>query len=120
MNRGAVAATRSLHRSLQAATDLWSILFAGKWILLKSAAICTLIAVAIAFALPVKYRAETLLKPARVDNNLSQLGFASGLASLAGITLPVDDRSVEARALLESKDFSMAFVRTEQLLPVLF
>jgi len=120
MNRGAIAATRSLHHSLQAAADLWSILFAGKWALALCATICTLIAIAIALALPVKYRAEVLLKPARVDSNLSQLGGAGALASLAGIALPIDDRSVEARALLESKEFSMEFVRNEQLLPVLF
>jgi uncharacterized protein involved in exopolysaccharide biosynthesis len=121
MSRGSTAATRSLRRSLRAAADLGAILFHGKWTLLGSAALCTLIAIAIAYALPVKYRAETLLKPARVDNNmLSQLGVASGLATLAGITLPVDDRSAEARALLESKEFSMEFVRTEGLLPVLF
>ena len=121
MSRGSAAATRSLRRSLQAAADLGAILFAGKWTLLASAALCTLIAIAIAYALPVKYRAETLLKPARADSNmLSQLGVAGGLATLAGITLPVDDRSAEARALLESKEFSMEFVRTEELLPVLF
>ncbi|HEY3518713.1 MAG TPA: GNVR domain-containing protein [Gammaproteobacteria bacterium] len=120
MNRGAIAATRSLHRSLQAAADLWAILSAGKWILILCAATFTLIAIAIAYALPVKYRAEVLLKPARVDSSLGQLGGAGALASLAGISLPIDDRSVEARALLESKEFSMEFVRDEQLLPVLF
>ncbi|HEX5046064.1 MAG TPA: Wzz/FepE/Etk N-terminal domain-containing protein [Gammaproteobacteria bacterium] len=121
MSHGSAAAVRSVRRSLQAAADLWSILFAGKWLLLGCAFTCALVAVAIAYALPVKYRAETLLKPARTDNNmLGQLGAVGGLASLAGLALPTDDRSAEARALLESKEFSMEFVRNENLLPVLF
>jgi uncharacterized protein involved in exopolysaccharide biosynthesis len=121
MSRGSAAAARSLHRSLQAAADLWSILYRGKWILLGSALCCALVAVGIAYALPVKYRAETLLKPAHTNSNmLGQLGLAGGLASLAGLALPTDDRSAEARAVLESKEFSMDFVRTENLLPILF
>jgi uncharacterized protein involved in exopolysaccharide biosynthesis len=121
MSRGSAAAVRSVRRSLQAAADLFWILLAGKWALLGSIAVCTLLAVAIAYALPVKYRAETLLKPVQTDTSmLNQLGLAGGLASLAGLRLPVDDRSAEARALLESKEFTMEFVRNEGLLPVLF
>src|SRR5262249_27013983 len=101
--------------------DLWFILLAGKWTVLASIAICTSLAIALAYVLPVKYRAETLLKTARVETNvMGQLGLAGGLASLAGLNLPTDDRSAEGRAVLESKEFAMEFVRNEQLLPVLF
>jgi uncharacterized protein involved in exopolysaccharide biosynthesis len=121
MSHGSDGAARSLRRSLRAAADLWSILLAGKWFVLGSMAVCTSLAIALAYVLPVKYRAETLLKPARVETNvMSQLGLASGIASLAGLNLPMDDRSAEGRAVLESKEFSMDFVRTENLLPVLF
>src|SRR5262245_5847040 len=121
MSRGSAGAARSLNRSLRAAADLWSILLASKWRVLASTVVCTLIAIAIAYALPEKFRAETLLKPARAQNNImSKLGLAGGLASLAGLNLPVEDRSAEAQAFLESKEFSMEFVRTEHLLPVLF
>lgn len=121
MSQGSDGAARSLQRSLRAAADLWSILRAGKWLVLGSMLVCTLLAVALAYLLPVKYRAETLLKPARTETNvMSQLGLAGGLASLTGLNLPVDDRSAEGRAVLESKEFSMDFVRNEHLLPVLF
>jgi len=123
MSHGSAGVARSLQRSLRAAVDLWSILLAGKWAVLASMAICTLLAIALAYLLPVKYRAETLLKPARGETNaMSQLGLASGLAGLAGLNLnlPVDDRGAEGRAVLESKEFSMDFVRNEHLLPVLF
>lgn len=121
MSHGSAAVARRLRRTLQAATDLGSVLYAGKWLLLASVVVCTSLAIVIAYALPETYRAETLLKPARGDNNtLGQLGIASGLASLAGLNLPMDDRSAEARAVLESKEFSIEFVKNQQLLPVLF
>jgi uncharacterized protein involved in exopolysaccharide biosynthesis len=95
---------------------------AGWLIIGASVLVCTALAIGVAFLLPVQYRAETLLKPADSKPQLGgQLGaLGGGLASLAGLSLGQDDRSAEARAFLESKAFTMEFVRTHDLLPVIF
>lgn len=49
------------------------------------------------------------------------LGQFGGLASLAGINLPMGDSNrTEAIALLSSRDFSRGFIAEENLLPILF
>jgi uncharacterized protein involved in exopolysaccharide biosynthesis len=122
MSQALFSASGSLYRSLRTLAELAAILRAGLLIIGVSVVACTALAVALAYLLPVKYRTETLLKPAESRSSLgSQLGgLGGGLASLAGLSLPLDDRSAEARAFLESKAFTMEFVRTHDLLPVLF
>ncbi|HEY8519625.1 MAG TPA: Wzz/FepE/Etk N-terminal domain-containing protein [Gammaproteobacteria bacterium] len=121
MNRRSSFVAASVHRQVRALAELWSILRAGKWWILATTAAVTALAVALAYILPVKYRAETLLQPARSDRDLGgAFSLPGGLASLAGLTLGLDDRSAEARAVLESKAFTMEFVRAQNLLPVLF
>ncbi len=111
---------RGIYRPFYALAELWAIVRGGLWIVLGCVALCTVLAVAVAYLLPVKYRAEALLKPAQSDSNLTSQLLPQGLASLAGIKLNVDDRSAEAKAFLESKAFTMDFVHSNQLLPVLF
>lgn len=110
----------AVYRPLYALADLWAIVRSGIWIMLGCVLVCTAVAIGIAYVLPVKYRAETLLKPTQSESNLTSQLLPQGLASLAGIKLNGDDRSAEAKAFLESKAFTMDFVHANSLLPVLF
>ena len=50
----------------------------------------------------------------------SMLGGLGSLASLAGVNFGSDQQKVEAEALLQSRQFTEAFIRDENLLPRLF
>jgi uncharacterized protein involved in exopolysaccharide biosynthesis len=74
---------------------------------------------------PKEYKASTVLSP--VTDNGSQLGGLSalvsqysGLASLAGMTLPGSKDKEEAVAVLQSELLTQQYVRDNNLLPVLF
>ena len=93
-------------------------LLARQWVaIVLSVALCTGLAIAFAYILPVKYRAEALLQPADQDA-VSQL---NGLAAQFGVNVGGGNTAaLEAQAILESKSFTMEFIRRNNLLPVLF
>ena len=105
--------------------DLWRMLISYKWLILGSTLITTAIATAIVFYLPPTYRAEVTLAPVTPDESgrLSALaGELGGIASLAGINIGSSGASSadKAIAVLKSRAFTDAFIKDEQLLPVLF
>jgi uncharacterized protein involved in exopolysaccharide biosynthesis len=80
--------------------------------------------IAVAFLTPPVYRGQVVMTAVSdqagpgLGGLLGQFG---GLASLAGISLPMGDSSrTEAIALLSSRDFARGFIEEENLLPVLF
>jgi len=90
-------------------------------------AICTVVciigAVAIAFTLQPKYRAEIVVSPADGSSGLGELGGQlGGLASLAGISLggTGNRKAEEALEFLRSRAFTAGFIQRHALLPVLF
>lgn len=93
-------------------------LLARHWLaIVLSVAVCTGLAIALAYIMPVKYRAEALLQPADQDA-VSQL---NGLAAQFGVNVGGGNTAaLEAQAILESKSFTMTFIRRNNLLPVLF
>jgi uncharacterized protein involved in exopolysaccharide biosynthesis len=97
--------------------DLWIVLTRRWRLVLLMTFVCTAIAVAIAYRLPVKYRAEVLLQPAD-QTSTNQL---NGLAAQFGINVGTGNTAaLQAQAILESKAFTMAFIRQNKLLPILF
>lgn len=104
--------------------DLWRVLVSYKWLILGMTLLTTAIAAVIAFTLPPVYRAEVTLAPVAPEqgNGLSALaGDLGGIASLAGINVGSGTSSADkAIAVLKSRVFTDAFIKDEQLLPVLF
>jgi len=105
--------------------DLWRVLVSYKWLIVSVTLLTTAIATAIAFYLPPVYRAEVTLAPVTPEEGgrLSALaGELGGIASLAGINIGSGGASSadKAIAVLESRAFTDAFIKDEQLLPVLF
>lgn len=104
--------------------DLWRLLVAYKWLIIGITLITTAIATAIAFYLPPVYRAEVTLAPVTPEEGgrLSALaGELGGIASLAGINIgPSGSSADKAIAVLTSRAFTDAFIKDEQLLPLLF
>lgn len=104
--------------------DLWRVLVSYKWLILGMTLLATLTAAAVAFYLPPVYRAEVTLAPVTPEEGgrLSALaGEFGGIASLAGINIGSGGSSADkAIAVLKSRAFTDAFIKDEQLLPVLF
>jgi uncharacterized protein involved in exopolysaccharide biosynthesis len=99
-------------------------LWARRWWIVASVFVCTSIAVAAAMMSTSIFRASTILIPTSsersggMDAALGQLG---GLASLAGLNLGSGDMErEEALAVLRSRQFTEAFIRDKQLMPILF
>jgi uncharacterized protein involved in exopolysaccharide biosynthesis len=103
----------------RAASVLWS----RRWWLVISVAVFTAGCIAAAFLLTPKYRATAVMVAASIDRNgLGSLGSAlgqlGGLATLAGVNIGSGDtQTQEALAVLESREFTEAFIRDEQLMP---
>nr|WP_298725166.1 Wzz/FepE/Etk N-terminal domain-containing protein [uncultured Steroidobacter sp.] len=92
------------------------------WLLAGTLFAVSLAAIA-SFALTRVYRAEALLAPvstSELDGVGSMLGSLGGLAAMAGLALPSDNQKDDAIALLRSRGLTQAFIRENNLLPVLF
>jgi uncharacterized protein involved in exopolysaccharide biosynthesis len=97
-----------------------------RWIAV-SALVFMLGAAAVAFLMRPVYRASTVMIASDVGNEgmggaiSSALGSIGGLASLAGLGLGGNAaRAEEALAVLKSRQFTEAFIRERNLMPVLF
>ena len=108
-------------------TDLataWRILCASKWLVASIVAVFTIGAVAVAFLTQPVYRARVVMIPADADESPAglgaMLGDLGGLAALGGINLGGSDISVEAIAMLKSRQFTEDFISQKQLVPRLF
>jgi uncharacterized protein involved in exopolysaccharide biosynthesis len=107
----------------RAVTRIWT----NRWWIIASVVVFTAAFASYAFLTRPVYRASTILIPAANETgglgaSLSgALGSLGGLASLAGVGLgssPSD--AEEALAVLRSREFTEAFIRDKQLMPVLF
>jgi uncharacterized protein involved in exopolysaccharide biosynthesis len=68
---------------------------------------------------PAWYKANVLLAPVKEKTSLGVMGQLGTLASLAGVT-PSGTGSIEAVAVLKSRDFARDFIEQRGLLPILF
>ena len=105
-------------------SEYWRVIVKNRKLIGIITAASTLIALLIAFLLPPVYRAEVLLAPVSEDKSegLSAIANQYGdLAALAGINLaPSKDKTAEYIATLKSRALSVAFIKEENLMPVLF
>lgn len=101
--------------------DLWRSVLDGKWLILGVAAVFAVLAIAYSLMATPIYRAESVLSPARDGAAGRAASGLSGLASLAGIDIGMNDDTVqESIAILKSRKFAEEFIRENNLLPVLF
>ena len=99
--------------------QLWGILWHGKWIVIVLTVVFAVGSVVYALLAEEWYRAEVLLAPADEKSTSGLSGQLGGLAALAGVTVGGGD-SVEAVAVLESRDFARKFIEDFKLLPVFY
>jgi uncharacterized protein involved in exopolysaccharide biosynthesis len=108
-----------------AGSDIFRILWAGKFALIAITSVITAAVAAAAFLIPPKYEATVLMMAVpdtesedRIGGSaVSQLG---GLASLAGLSGSGGTLKAEAMATLESEALTVRYIRDNNLLPVLY
>jgi uncharacterized protein involved in exopolysaccharide biosynthesis len=102
--------------------ELWSAIWAGKWIIIAVTATFAVASVFYALSLPNIYKSEALLAPANSEQQggLGALaGQFGGLASLAGINMGGGkaDKTAMAIEILNSRDFFSKFAQKHNILP---
>lgn len=88
--------------------EVFQVLFANKYLIFKLSIGFILLAVVLAIFLPNIYRSTALLAPVKDDvGGMPNLSQYSGLANLAGISLPSEasDKSLEALERIQSFEF---------------
>ncbi len=100
--------------------ELFSALWAGKWIIIATTFLAAVISVVVALSLPNIYKSEVLLAPAEENQGGGLSALASqfgGLASLAGVNLSQGgaDKTTLALELLKSRSFIGEFVEKHDL-----
>jgi uncharacterized protein involved in exopolysaccharide biosynthesis len=107
-------------------SDVMSALWMSRWWVVVIILAATSAATVTALVLPKKYDASVLVLPVS-DAGTGQLsglgGLASqfsGLASLAGVTIPTDSKKTEAVAVLQSEALTERYIAANNLLPVLY
>jgi uncharacterized protein involved in exopolysaccharide biosynthesis len=98
--------------------ELWLVLVRRKKVVLGITFFAVLIALIIAFLLPPVYKTEATLMP--LGGKGKSLGGLAGLASLAGISLPVEQSGITVEAVLNSRILRERIVKRLNLLPKLF
>ena len=101
--------------------DLFLIVWRNKWWVIVTCLVSVGIALIYVLTAQDWYRAEVLLKlvDSRQGQGLGQLGGIGGLANLAGFDVGTN-RSAEPIAVLTSREFTGAFIESQNLLPVFF
>jgi uncharacterized protein involved in exopolysaccharide biosynthesis len=84
-----------------------------------SALLASVVAALYVTLAPEWYQAEILLSPTSDDGIPQFPSELGGVASLVGLEIP-ESTSVEARAVLQSRDLARAFIADNDLLPVFF
>lgn len=105
--------------------DVITKLWAHKWWLFSSVLMFTALFAAAAYLITPIYRASTILIAAKPDRDSgiggSGLGGLGSVASLVGINLGEGDSvTVEALAVLRSRQFTEKFIDERHLMPVLY
>lgn len=103
--------------------EIWQVLVDNKRLIALVTGAATSLALIVAFLLTPIYRAEVLLAPATSENSAG-LGMLAGqfgnLAALAGISVDNGDKTQEAIATLKSRMLTEAFIKENNLMPILF
>jgi len=102
--------------------EILGTLWRGKWVVLLITTV--IVGLSVYYCVRAKnwYRADVLLKPMdsrSAEGQSSQMGVMSGLAAIAGISAGANP-TAEPLAVLQSRDFTGAFITDQNLMPVLF
>ena len=97
--------------------ELFSAIWAGKWIIIATTLLFSVAAVFYALSLPNVYKSEVTLAPAGESGGLNIPGQLGGLAALAGVNLggTGSDKTNLALQVLESRDFITQFIEKNDL-----
>jgi len=99
--------------------ELWNALWRSRGLIASISAAFAAGSVAYTLLSPPWYSANVLLAPVKEKTSLDLPGQLAGLAGLVGIGSG-GTGSVEAIAVLKSRDFARAFIEDQALLPILF
>lgn len=106
------------------AAGIGGLLWLWRWKVVCSVVVCTMVAAVLAFVVTPVYKANVLLAPTAAERSgtmSSALGQLGGLASMVGVNLKSGDaQTQEAIAILNSREFTLAFIQTNNLMPALF
>lgn len=102
--------------------DVWQIIWQGRWTVVITTVVVALLAIAYALLATSWYRVEMVLAPESQNGKAGLSGALAGLGALGELAgLGMDDKgSIEAMAVLQSDDFTRAFIQEQGLLPILF
>ena len=104
--------------------ELWKTIWQGRWAVISISFSFTIIATIGSLLMPNVYRGDVLLASVSIEDEnssiASKIGGLSGLASLAGISLPNAGNTDENLAILTSREFLWRFFEEKNLLPILF
>lgn len=100
--------------------DLWSAFWELRWFMAIVIFLCAIASIGYLLIADPVYRAEALLAPNSPADAPSVGAEIGGLAQLAGINIGSSPSSVEAIAMLRSREFAREFIRDRNLLPILF
>jgi uncharacterized protein involved in exopolysaccharide biosynthesis len=102
--------------------ELFSAIWAGKWVIIATTFLFSVAAVFYALSLPNIYKSEVTLAPAGESGGLNIPGQLGGLAALAGVNLggKGGDKTVLALEILKSREFLGRFIEENDLyLPIM-
>lgn len=106
------------------ALGIGGILWLWRWRVVCSVVACTAVAAMFAFVVTPVYKASVLLAPTAAERSgsmTSALGQLGGIASMVGVNLKSGDaQTQEAIAILNSREFTVAFIQGNDLMPELF
>src|SRR5919109_2717895 len=95
--------------------DVWK----RKWLVMGAGFLAACVAAGLSLLMPNWYTAEVLLAPAEERTSVGIAGPLGSLANLAGISVGGGD-TVEANAVLKSRDLARTYIERENLLTVFF
>lgn len=97
--------------------ELFSAIWAGKWIIIATTFLFSVAAVFYALSLPNVYKSEVTLAPAGESGGLNIPGQLGGLAALAGVNLggKGGDKTALALEILKSREFLGRFIEENDL-----
>ncbi len=122
-----VRARIPLSREQISLKEVLQVLWMSKWRAMGFTMALVAITLVISLLSPKQYEASTLIAAVTETPGESQMGkFGSallglgGLASLAGVSVGLNSRSVETIAVLQSRELTERFIAQNRLLPVLY
>ena len=97
--------------------ELFSAIWAGKWVIIATTFLFSVAAVFYALSLPNIYKSEVTLAPAGESGGLNIPGQLGGLAALAGVNLggKGGDKTALALEILKSREFLGRFIEENDL-----